>query len=146
MTDEVSALVSQLREGGPSTKNDELTGRVIACALAVHSSLGPGYKESVYERAMLIELAHNGLTAETQHCFDVLYRGKAVGQGRVDLLVEKRLIVELKSCDTLIPLHTAQAISYLVALDLPVALLINFNTSQLKRGLKRVTAPHLYRP
>jgi GxxExxY protein len=111
---------------------------VIGAAIEVHRALGPGYLESVYEEAMAVELEIQGIRFQRQELFGLDYKGHSVGEGRVDLLVEGCLIVELKAVDSLSAIHTAQAISYLKATGLHLGLLINFNVPLLAGGLKRV--------
>ena len=122
----------------PSTELDGLANAVIGAAIEVHRSLGPGYLESVYEEALGIELSDRMIAFQRQHPISVLYKGKTVGEGRLDLLVGDRLIVELKAVETLLPVHKAQVISYLKASRLHLGLLVNFNASVLRDGIQRV--------
>src|SRR5438093_5302901 len=112
--------------------------RVIGAAIEVHRALGPGYLESVYEEAMAIELKLRGVGFQTQVVFALSYKGHPVGEGRLDLLVDGCLIVELKAVDALAAIHTAQALSYLKATGHHLALIINFNVPMLTSGLRRV--------
>jgi GxxExxY protein len=100
--------------------------------------LGPGYLESVYEAALAVELGLRQVSFERQKLISVHYKGHAIGEGRLDLLVGDELIVELKAIDSLAPIHSAQVISYLKAMRLPLGLLINFNVPVLKNGIKRI--------
>jgi GxxExxY protein len=111
---------------------------VIGAAIEVHRALGPGYLESVYEEAMAVELELRGIKFQKQAPIALRYKGHPIGEGRLDLLVEGCLIVELKAVDALASIHTAQALSYLKATGLHLALLINFNVPVLSGGLKRV--------
>jgi len=104
----------------------ELTEKVIGCAIAVHKELGPGFLESIYEKALLIELRHQGIACEFQEEKLVLYRGEEVGKHRYDILVEQVLLVELKAIKALEDIHFAQVRSYLKALSLRHGLLLNF--------------------
>jgi GxxExxY protein len=122
----------------PDKKTDEMAKAVIGAAIEVHRVLGPGYLESVYEEALAVELKLRGIASERQRNLNVEYKGHAVGEGRLDLFVDDCLIVELKAVETLTPIHTAQVMSYLKALRLPLGLLINFNVSLLKDGIKRI--------
>lgn len=122
----------------PSKELDELAFKVIGAAIEVHRKLGPGFLESVYEEALCVELAVRGIAFEQQVQIGIDYKGHTVGKARLDLLVEKELIVELKTIDRFAPIHKAQAISYLRATGLDLVLLINFNVPVLKEGLKRV--------
>ena len=122
----------------PDDEVDRLAHGVIGAAIEVHRVLGPGYLESVYQEAMEVELGLRGIAFERQVVFAVDYKGTRVGEGRIDLLVEKRLVVELKTADALLSVHKAQALSYPRALDLSLALLINFKVAVLRDGIKRV--------
>jgi len=122
----------------PSKELDQLTRRVIGAALEVHRTLGPGYLESVYEEALCIELREQAMPFARQPVVQLAYKGNPVGEARLDLLIDRRLVVELKAVEVILPVHSAQVISYLKALDLPLGLLINFNTPWLRDGIKRV--------
>jgi GxxExxY protein len=111
---------------------------VIGGAIEVHSKVGPGFLESVYEEAMAIELAARRIPFKRQAAFGLEYKGQRIGEGRMDLLVNDCLVVELKAVDDLAPIHFAQAISYLRATGHRLALLINFNVPILKQGIRRV--------
>ena len=99
---------------------------VIGCCIEVHKGLGPGFLESVYHRALEIELAHNAIPFETQEELAISYRGRFVGDHRLDLLVDGRLVVELKTVEKLNKDHYAQVKSYMKAADRKVGLLVNF--------------------
>jgi GxxExxY protein len=115
-------------------KDKELTEKVIGRAYKVHNTLGSGFLEKVYENALCIELAGQGLQVRQQEPVRVLYDGHVVGDHVVDLLVEDRLIVEIKAVRQLIQQHEIQLVNYLVATQLDVGLLINFGPSvQIKR-------------
>jgi len=122
----------------PSKEIDELAQRVIGAALEVHRALGPGYQESIYEEALAIELTRMGVDFERQRTFRVDYKGHVVGEGRIDLLVDGKLVVELKAIEKLQPVHRAQVISCLKATACQIGLLINFNESLLRSGIQRV--------
>lgn len=117
---------------------NELTGQVLGAAFEVHSLLGPGFLESVYEEALVTELELRNIPYERQKTINISYKGFSIGEGRLDLLVDKRLIIELKAIDCLAEIHTAQTLSYLKATGLQVGLLINFNVPSLTEGIKRV--------
>lgn len=104
----------------------ELTEAVIGCAYRVYNTMGHGFLESVYERCLLIELRKSGLRVESQKPIEVRYQGEVVGEFVADLLVEDKLIVELKAVRQLSPVHEAQVVNYLVATGKPVRLLLNF--------------------
>jgi GxxExxY protein len=117
---------------------DDIAHRVIGAAIEVHRHLGPGYLESIYEEALCRELEIRGIPFRRQAPVSVMYKDRLVGEGRIDILVAEALVVELKTVDSLAPIHTAQVISYMKALGLHLGILINFNTPVLKDGLKRV--------
>jgi GxxExxY protein len=118
---------------------DALSNRVIGCALEVHRELGPGLLESTYEQCLAYELSLAGLEFKAQHVLPVKYKGVLIECGyRVDLLVQDSLIVELKSVDKLLPIHEAQLLTYLKLSGVHTGLLMNFNVSYLKDGLKRM--------
>lgn len=110
---------------------DELSGRVIEAAIAVHRELGPGFLESIYERALKTALRHRGIIYDSQREVTVFFEGEEAGCHRLDLVVEGRLIVELKAVRALEDLHFAQTRSYLKATRLHVGLLLNFNAPRL---------------
>ena len=106
---------------------DELTGRVIICIIRVHQTLGPGFLENVYRRSLLIELAKQGLATNTEMEVPIFYEGLEVGKHRLDIVVEDRLILELKAIEALGKTQYAQVRSYLKATGLNIALLVNFS-------------------
>jgi GxxExxY protein len=122
----------------PNRATDELAHAVIGAAIEVHRHLGPGFLEGIYEEALCVELSDAGIPVERQAEISVDYKGRSVGRHRLDLLVAKTLIVELKTVEELAEIHKAQVISYLKATRLPLGLLINFNVPVLKAGLQRV--------
>jgi GxxExxY protein len=122
----------------PSRELDTIAGAVIGAALEVHRILGPGFLESVYEDALAIELDLRRVSFDRQKAVEVSYKGRIVGVGRFDFLVEKSLVVELKAADRLLPVHQAQVISYLKATENRLGLLINFHESQLRQGIRRI--------
>ena len=106
--------------------HEELTGLIIACAIEVHKSLGPGFLESIYEAALVVELKRAGLRVEQQKPLPIFYREVMVGEHRLDLLVEDKIVVELKAISELEDLHFAIVRSYLKAAGLEHGLLLNF--------------------
>jgi GxxExxY protein len=130
--------MAESHRGEPDGRVDEVARAVIGAAIEVHRCLGPGYLERVYEGALRVELRLRGIAFERQKAIPVVYKGQAIGQGRIDFLVEDSLILELKAVDTLLPIHTAQMISYLKALRRRLGLLINFNVPMLRRGIQRI--------
>ena len=126
----------------------ELTRSIIACAFAVINELGSGFLESVYEKAMMIALSDAGLSVQSQKPVRVLFRGKPVGDFYADLVVEEKVVVELKSVKTLVPEHAAQTINYLTGTGMQVGLLINFGkpTLEFKRFTRSNTDVRDYKP
>jgi iron complex transport system substrate-binding protein len=126
---------------------DEVTGEVIDAAFRIHWEIGPGLLESVYESILAATLTKRGLAVEQQKPisfdFDGLHFDDA---GRVDLLVESRVVVELKSVEKLIPVHGKQVLTYLRLLKLPVGLLMNFGAARFKDGLQRIVNAHIPTP
>ncbi len=118
----------------------ELTEAIIGAAIAVHRELGLGLLESVYEKCLAFELADRGLSIATQKEIPVRYKNLTFDCSfRADLIVENKVLLELKSIDQLMPIHTSQVITYLKLTGLKTALLINFNVPTLKTGLKRIS-------
>ena len=122
----------------PSPEVDRLARDVIGAAIEVHRELGPGYHESIYEEAMAIELELRGMPFKRQLAMPVMYKGRPVGEGRMDMLVADDLVVEYKTVESILPVHLAQVLSYLKVTRRRLGLLINFNVSVLKEGVKRV--------
>lgn len=116
---------------------EELTERIIACAMEVHRQLGPGLLEATYEAAMCVELDSVGLSYQRQVVFPVHYKGRVIGEYRIDLLVDDKVIVEIKSVERFDPVFEAQVLTYLRVTEKKVGLLINFNKRLLKDGIKR---------
>ncbi len=117
---------------------DELSNRVIGCAIDVHRALGPGLLESAYEKCLAHELSARGIEFRLQHPQPVRYKDVLVDCGyRIDVFVEDHLVVELKSVDRLAPIHQAQLLTYMKLAGSKVGLLMNFNVTKLKDGIKR---------
>ena len=117
---------------------DKLSGEIIGCAIEVHKNLGPGLLESAYERCLSYELMAKGLRHETQKELPIEYKGCRLDAGyRVDLIIENEVIVELKSVDKVMPIHEAQLLTYMRLAEIKVGLLINFNVTKVKDGIKR---------
>ncbi len=118
---------------------NEIATIVIGCGLKVHSQLGPGLLESVYEECLYYELLKNSLKVEKQKALPLVYETVKLDCGyRIDLFVENKVIVELKSVETLSRLHAAQVLTYLKLSNCKLGLLINFNVELLKDGIKRI--------
>jgi GxxExxY protein len=115
---------------------EDLTGKIIGCAIAVQMELGPGFLESIYENALLLALKQDGIEAEAQRIIPVYFRGHQVGEHRLDILVANQVIVELKAIKALEDVHFAQVRSYLKAFNSKHGLLFNFSTAPLT--IKRV--------
>ena len=119
--------------------SEDLIAKVLDCAFEVHRELGPGLLESVYEQALALELVSSGIAFERQLEVSAKYKGQDLGLGfRADIVVEGKLLIELKAVDDLAPSHLAQAMTYLRLLKLKGGLLLNFNKKLLKEGIKRV--------
>ena len=117
---------------------DGLSKQVIGCALEVHRILGPGLLESTYEQCLAHELKLKGIDFRLQHPLPVEYKGLRLDCGyRIDVLVEDSLILELKSVDEIMGIHKAQVLTYMKLSGIKTGLLINFNVSMLRRGIKR---------
>jgi len=124
---------------------DRLTEQVIGCAIAVHDQLGPGLLESVYTECLLIELRLNGLRVERERQVPIVYRGQTIrGRLKLDLLVEDRVIIEVKAVEKSNPVFIAQLVTYLKLTGVPAGLLLNFNMVTLKAGLKRASHPDVH--
>jgi GxxExxY protein len=113
-------------------KYSDLTGKIIGCAMAVHSALGNGFQEVIYQRALEIEMAEIGIEFSREHEMPIYYKSQQIGTRRVDFLIESIVSVELKALSKLEDVHLAQAINYLEAYDLEVGLLINFGSKSLE--------------
>ena len=137
------------QEGREIGRFDDGTHEVIGALIEVHRCLGPGLLESAYEACLCVELARRGIPFDRQRPISVEYKGSHVDCGyRLDLEVGSDIIVELKAVERLLPVHEAQLITYLRLSRLRVGLLVNFNTSVLRNGLRRLTPhpPTFFRP
>ena len=114
------------------------SARVIGCAIEVHKSLGPGLLEKIYGQALVYELGKAGLRVEHQVDVVIPYKETTLHGQRLDLLVERSIVIELKSIENLLSVHRAQLLSYLRAGQFPLGLLMNFNKQTLKEGLVRI--------
>ncbi|MDP2054796.1 MAG: GxxExxY protein [Acidobacteriota bacterium] len=111
--------------------------RTIGCALRVHQTLGPGFHDAVYQDALAVELELEGLPFEREFQVAIFYRGRQLRTQRLDLVVDRRVVVELKAVEQLQRVHQTQILSYLKAAKLPVGLLMNFHAEFLKSQLRR---------
>ena len=118
---------------------NEISYQIRGAVFDVYNELGPGLMENVYEKALIIELLNRGLQVENQVPIEVLYKGFDLGlQYRLDLLVNKQVIIELKSVEILLPVHYKQLITYLKLAQKPLGFLINFNTESIKDNIIRI--------
>ena len=118
---------------------DSVSSVIIGAAMEVHRALGPGLLESAYESCLAYELSERGLFVERQKGVPITYKSVDVDAGfRIDLLVDKKIIIELKAVESIAPIHKAQLLTYLKLTGLRVGLLMNFNVNILKQGLHRV--------
>ena len=117
---------------------NEVTQKIIGCAIEVHKKLGPGLLESAYEECLAYELVRNGLTIKRQHPTPIVYKEIKLEYGyRIDILVENSVVVELKVVDEFNPVHEAQILTYMKLSNKSLGLLINFNVTILRNGIKR---------
>jgi GxxExxY protein len=120
-------------------KGNQLTSEIISSAIEVHRHLGPGLLESTYEECMTFELRQRDLTVERQLELPILYKGSQLEQSyRIDLLVNNQVIIELKSVNKIEPIHNAQLLTYLKLSDKRYGLILNFNVTVMKQGIKRL--------
>jgi GxxExxY protein len=143
-------MMTQIRETTRSAKGegrlvrgkDQLTERIIGCCFQVHRELGPGFPEKVYRSALTAALKAANLSVECEQRFSVMYQQRTVGEFRVDTLVERRVVVEVKAITGLMPkVFAAQLLAYLKAANIPVGLLVNFGNASCQ--VKRMAAPLL---
>ena len=118
---------------------NEISSKIIGACIEVHKQLGPGLLESTYEVCLAHELKLIGLDLQQQIALPVVYKGIKLNAGyRIDMIVENKVIIEIKSVDALAPIHTAQILTYLKLKEIKLGLLINFNSVKLVDGLKRI--------
>jgi GxxExxY protein len=118
---------------------NELSSKIIGAAIEVHKALGPGLLESAYEECMCHELRLRGISFERQKPVPIVFKGKELDCGyRLDIVVENAIILELKSCENIQPIHRAQLLTYLKLTTLQLELLLNFNTAFIKDGIVRI--------
>ena len=116
---------------------DKITDKIIGCAIEVHKKLGPGLLEKIYENALCVELGLNNVKYEAQKPLAVNYKRKYIGDYRIDILIEDKIVVEIKSVERHDPIFEAQILSYMKLGCFKIGLLINFNSKLLKDGIKR---------
>jgi GxxExxY protein len=120
-------------------REDAISNRIIGAAIEVHRHLGPGLLESAYEEALAREFEVRGIPFQRQVPVPMIYKGvKLDGGYRLDVIVDHLVIVELKSVEALAPIHEAQALTYLRLMERKLCILINFNVTMLKQGIKRI--------
>ena len=123
---------------------NEISSKIIGAAIAIHKELGPGLLESTYEICLAYELKELGLVVKQQQALPVVYKNVKLNAGyRIDLLIEHKVIVEIKSVEALADIHTAQLLTYLKLRDVKLGLLINFNEVLLKNGIRRILNGYL---
>lgn len=132
------------RRREPADELNALGERVLGAAIEVHRQLGPGFPESVYENALCMELELRGIPFERQVLIDVIYKGRCAGQGKIDLWIDRQIVLELKTVENVLPKHKAQGKAYLAATKNELAFVLNFNEATLKDGIHRIvwTLPH----
>ena len=118
---------------------NELSKMIIGCAIEVHKQLGPGLLESAYQECMYYELRQIGLKVQKEKPMPIVYKEVKLGHGyRIDLLVENKVVIEIKTVDIFSDVHTAQVLTYLKLGNYKLGLLLNFHTTMLKHGIKRI--------
>lgn len=116
---------------------DEIAYRVIGCGFEVHNTLGTGFQEVIYQRALSAEMLKRGIEHQREVEYTVTYKGSQVGSRRADFIVFDNILVEIKAVSELLPVHLAQSLNYVEAYNLPIGLLLNFGTDTM--GIRRVT-------
>jgi GxxExxY protein len=132
--------VVAMRSSTLSAEEDALTERIIGAAITVHKQLGPGMLEGLYQKALGVRLEEVGLPYQREVPFTVRYNGRVVGEHRLDLVIERKVVIELKAVEALSQLHKAQLLTYLRTSGLTIGLLINFGTELIQ--VKRVLNTH----
>ena len=127
------------KSNSPCMHENEISRQIVDSAFRIHTTLGPGLFESVYEAALVYELSHRGLQVQSQHPIPVVYESMRMETGfRADLLVEGKVIVEIKSIESIAPVHKKQVLTYLRFSGARLGLLINFNVALIKEGITRL--------
>ena len=126
-------------------KHSDVTEKIIGCAMKVHSTMGNGFQEVIYQRALAIEMKKQGLEFSREKEMTIFYEGQEIGTRRVDFFVENKIMVELKALTQLEDVHMAQAINYLEAYSMEIGLLINFGSKslQFKRLINSTSGPQI---
>ena len=131
-------LATETRKHRELQDLNALTDKIIGCAIEVHKALGPGLLESIYEKALCYELELKGIKHIQQAPVAIQYKGQSLGDLRLDLIIEKAVVIELKAVDRMDPVFQAQLLSYLKLTGKRLGLLINFNVPVLKAGIQRI--------
>lgn len=126
------------RRREPADELNELAERVLGAAIEVHKHLGPGFPESVYENALCAELELRDMPFERQVPIDVYYKDRHMGRGKIDIWVDRQIVLELKTVETVLPKHKAQGKAYLAATKNELAYVLNFNEATMKDGIHRI--------
>jgi GxxExxY protein len=122
----------------PDPALNRITNAIIGAAIEVHRHLGPGHLEHAYEQALALELTLRRIPFQRQLDVQLTYKGQVVGKGRLDFLVDGKVIVDLKAVEQIASVHTTQMVSYLAITGHPLGLIINFNVPALRHGIKRI--------
>jgi GxxExxY protein len=122
----------------PNIIYQDLSYQIMGAIFEVHKELGPGFLESVYEKALLLELTSRGMKVDVEKVFDLTYKGKKIGTHRLDLIIEDKIVVKLKTVEGFAPHHTAQLLSYLKASGHRLGILVNFSRAKVES--RRVVA------
>jgi GxxExxY protein len=126
-----------------SLEDNQLTQAIMDCLFKVHSTMGPGLLESVYEECLCHEMSKRNIACERQKAIPLRYDGHILQQGmKIGLLVSGRVILELKSVESILPIHKAQLLTYLKLANLPIGFLVNFNVPLIKNGVQRFVNNH----
>jgi GxxExxY protein len=126
-----------------SLEDNQLTQAIMDSLFQVHSTMGPGLIESLYEECLCWELTERGIAYERQKNVPLTYKNHQLGNGlKLDILAENKVIIELKSCESILPVHKAQIISYLRLTGMPLGFLVNFNVPLIKNGVQRFVNQH----
>ena len=132
-------VITKLHQENRIMIENELSNKIIGCAIEVHRQLGPGLLESAYQECLLYELRKAGLRVEKEKPMPIIYKEVVLDHGyRIDILVEEKVVIEIKTVDVLIDVHTAQVLTYLRLGNYKLGLLLNFQVTVLKNGIKRL--------
>lgn len=131
--------MENLIEKAPEYPHSRLTYDIIGAAIEVHRALGPGMLEAAYAKCLALELTNRGMAIEREKPIGIVYKSANIENAfRADLIVEKKVLVEVKATDLIVPIHTAQTLTYLRLSGLSIGLIINFHVENLRKGIKRL--------